>query len=483
MISELASKSTSPASSAIDPDTSNRTKEHVQMRTACATIRFDKKRILHSCALFMLFVIILIASSAFLLADDETEKSDEERYYELMSLFVDTFEKIEKNYVDEIDRREMVEAAVRGMLRELDPYSNYISRNDIQRFNQTVDQEFGGIGIQVFVDPDTTRLTVMTPIPGTPAYAAGVKAGDTILEIEGKSTDGFQVSDAVELLKGKRGEKVKLKILHNNEADPIDLEIERDVIKLSTVLGMKYNDDATWNFWLNDEEKIAYIRLTHFSRRSSEELQTVLDELVLKGMRGLILDLRSNPGGLLSQATDISDMFIESGRIVSTKGRNTPERVWDARSEGTYKGFPMAVLVNRFSASASEIVAACLQDHDRAVVIGERTWGKGSVQNVFDLEAGNSALKLTTASYHRPSGKNIHRSRNAKTTDDWGVMPNEEYTIDFSNDELRAYLEFRRKLDVIGAVEEEDPFDDTQLNKAMEYVESKLKPEKEKETE
>ncbi|QDU82061.1 Carboxy-terminal processing protease CtpA precursor [Polystyrenella longa] len=453
------------------------------MRTACATIRFDKKRILHSCALFMLFVIILIASSAFLLADDETEKSDEERYYELMSLFVDTFEKIEKNYVDEIDRREMVEAAVRGMLRELDPYSNYISRNDIQRFNQTVDQEFGGIGIQVFVDPDTTRLTVMTPIPGTPAYAAGVKAGDTILEIEGKSTDGFQVSDAVELLKGKRGEKVKLKILHNNEADPIDLEIERDVIKLSTVLGMKYNDDATWNFWLNDEEKIAYIRLTHFSRRSSEELQTVLDELVLKGMRGLILDLRSNPGGLLSQATDISDMFIESGRIVSTKGRNTPERVWDARSEGTYKGFPMAVLVNRFSASASEIVAACLQDHDRAVVIGERTWGKGSVQNVFDLEAGNSALKLTTASYHRPSGKNIHRSRNAKTTDDWGVMPNEEYTIDFSNDELRAYLEFRRKLDVIGAVEEEDPFDDTQLNKAMEYVESKLKPEKEKETE
>ncbi|MCA9041981.1 MAG: S41 family peptidase [Planctomycetaceae bacterium] len=425
----------------------------------------------------MLFVVLLVASSVVLRADEESEKTDEERYYELMSLFVDTFEKIEKNYVDELDRREMVEAAVRGMLRELDPYSNYISREDIQRFNQTVDQEFGGIGIQVYIDPETTHLMVQTPLPGTPAYAAGVKAGDTILEIEGKSTEGFQVSDAVELLKGNRGDKVKLKILHEGETEPVELAIERDVIKLSTVLGMKYNDDASWNFWLNEDEKIAYIRLTHFSRRSAEELQVVLDELVLNGMRGLIFDLRSNPGGLLNQATAISDMFIESGRIVSTKGRNTPERVWDARAEGTYKGFPMAVLVNHFSASASEIVSACLQDHGRAVVIGERTWGKGSVQNVFDLEQGGSALKLTTASYHRPSGKNIHRSRKAKDEDDWGVMPDEGYQVAFTNDQLRKYLDYRRQLDVIGGhTENVEPFEDIQLDKAVEYIQSELKP-------
>ena len=445
------------------------------MRTTTATLRIDQKKLLRYCAWFMLFIVLVVASSVTLLADEEADKTEEERYYELMSLFVDTFEKIEKNYVDEIDRREMVEAAVRGMLRELDPYSNYISRKDIDRFNQSVDQEFGGIGIQVYLDPETNRLTVMTPLPGTPAYSAGVKAGDTILEIEGKSTEGFTVADAVELLKGNRGDKVKLKLLHPESAEPVELEVERGVIKLSTVLGMYYNEDASWNYWLDEEKKIAYIRLTHFSRRSAEELQVVLDELVLNGMRGLIFDLRSNPGGLLTQATAISDMFIESGRIVSTKGRNTPERVWDARAEGTYSGFPMAVLVNDFSASASEIVSACLQDHDRAIVVGERTWGKGSVQNVFDLEDGGSALKLTTASYHRPSGKNIHRTRNAKDEDDWGVIPNEGYVIPYTTEQLRSYLEYRRKLDVIGAKPEDiEKFDDTQLTKAVEYIEGQI---------
>ncbi|MEZ6044647.1 MAG: S41 family peptidase [Planctomycetaceae bacterium] len=449
------------------------------MRTAIATLRRNDKFIYRSSLLFMLLVVILVACSVLLKADEDTEKTEDERLYELMTLFVDTFEKIDKNYVEEVDRREIVEAAVRGMLRELDPYSNYISPDDIQMFNQSVDQEFGGIGIQVFVDPDTTHLTVMTPLPGTPAYAAGVKAGDTILEIEGKSTEGFQVSDAVELLKGKTGEKVKIKILHENETEPVELEIERDVIRLSTVLGMNYNDDASWNFWLDQEAKLAYIRLTHFSRHSAEELQVVLDDLVLNGMRGLILDLRSNPGGLLSQATEISDMFVESGRIVSTKGRNTPERVWDAKAEGTYKGFPMVVLVNHYSASASEIVSACLQDHERAVVIGERTWGKGSVQNVFDLEEGSSALKLTTASYHRPSGKNIHRTRSAKDEDDWGVLPNDGFEVKFTTDEFRKYLDYRRQTDILGSKADVEVFEDTQLNKGVEYLKAQLQPKAE----
>lgn len=448
------------------------------MQSLCASRYTTLMVTLRICLFVLVAGLFTFGGNTSSWAEEKTEKqTEEERYYEMMSLFVDTFEKIKKNYVKEVDRRIILEAAIRGMLKELDPYSNYISRKDIQRFNQSVDQEFGGIGIQVYLHPDTDRLTVMTPLPGTPAYEAGVRSGDTILEIEGKSTEGFLIADAIKLLKGKKGVNVSIKVLHQGETEPVVLEMMRDVIKLSTVLGMKYNEDATWNFWLDGEEKFAYIRLTHFSRRSASELRTVIDELVLKGLQGLVLDLRSNPGGLLSQATEISDMFVESGRIVSTKGRNTPERVWDARAEGTYNGFPMAILVNHYSASASEIVSACLQDHKRAVVIGERTWGKGSVQNVFDLEEGSSALKLTTASYHRPSGKNIHRDRTAKDEDDWGVLPSEGFEVKFTTEQFRSYLEYRRKKDVIGKNGDIADFADTQLTKAVEYLKQKVTPQ------
>lgn len=414
----------------------------------------------------------------------EPKKTEAEEYYELMSVFVDTFEKIERNYVEEVDRRKILEAAIRGMAEELDQYTTYISNDQIQRFNQMVEQEFGGIGIQIDIDKTTDRLRVATPLPGTPAYKAGVQAGDLILKINDESTVGYKIEDAVKKLKGKAGESVTISVKHPDTEMPVDITIMREVIRVSTVLGLEYNDDATWNFWLDQKEKIGYIRLTHFSRHSAEELREVIDQLVLEGMRGLILDLRFNPGGLLSQATEIADMFIESGRIVSTKGRNTPERTWDAQSEGTYNGFPMAILVNHYSASASEIVSACLQDHDRAVVVGDRTWGKGSVQNVFDLEEGNSALKLTTASYHRPSGKNIHRMKDAKPEDDWGVMPSEGYKLKFTNEQIRAYDLYRKKRDVIGVkLAESELFDDTQLNKAAEYVREKLKPAPEKKPE
>ena len=181
------------------------------------------------------------------------------------------------------------------------------------------------------------------------------------------------------------------------------------------MLGDRRKPDDTWDFMLDPQQRIGYVRLTAFSRDTAGELRKVLDALQKEKIRGLILDLRFNPGGLLSSAIEVSHLFISKGRIVSTKGRNSPERIWDARKEGSFEGFPMAVLVNRYSASASEIVAACLQDHKRAVVIGERTWGKGSVQNVIELEydrnVARSVLKLTTASYRRPNGKNIDSRR------------------------------------------------------------------------
>jgi carboxyl-terminal processing protease len=219
--------------------------------------------------------------------------------------------------------------------------------------------------------------------------------------------------------------------------------------------------------------------LTHFSRHSADELQAALGDLRSAGMKALVLDLRTNPGGLLSQATEVADLFVEKGTIVSTKGRNSRERVWTAKKEGTFSGFPMAVLVSRFSASASEIVSACLQDHKRAVIVGERTWGKGSVQNVIELEDGGSALKLTTASYHRPSGKNIHRFPDAKKTDEYGVMPDDGFKVPFSDAEMDQYLKYRHGRDVL---RKEGPpkseFKDRQLEKALSYVRDQLHAEK-----
>ena len=412
-------------------------------------------------------------------ADKGKSASTDADYYELMKLFVDTFEQIDRNYVTKVDRRKLMEAAIRGMVAKLDPYSSYISPEDIERFNLGVEQQFGGIGIQVSIDPQTGRLTVMTPLPGTPAYKAGVRAGDVIEQIEGKSTKGYTIGMAVRRLKGKIGDAVSIGVRHAGSKKIETVRIVRAVIQVATVLGDHYNSDGTWNYFVDEKNKIGYIRLTHFARRSAAEFHAALKTLKAAGMKGLVVDLRFNPGGLLSQAIAISDLFVDSGKIVSTKGRNTPERVWRATKAGTYADFPVAVLVNHYSASASEILSACLQDHKRAVIIGGRTWGKGSVQNVIELNGGRSALKLTTAGYHRPSGRNIHRAPGAKATDVWGVMPNHGFEVKLSLTEMQDYLEYRRQRDVLGrAAPPKMKFTDRPLKRAVAYLLKKLSPQK-----
>ena len=371
-------------------------------------------------------------------------KKDEE--YELMKLFVDTFEQIERNYVKEVDRKTLIQAAIKGMVTQLDPYSNYISPDELKRFNQEVEQEFGGVGIQVQIDPKTRRLMVMTPLPGTPAYKAGVKSGDLIMEVEGKSSEGISLEEAVKLLQGKPGTEVTIGVQHAGSDKTEQLKITRAIIQVATVLGDTHKPDDSWNYFLDEPNKIAYIRLTHFGRRSADELQEAMTSLKEGGFKALVLDLRFNPGGLLSQATKIADLYLEQGTIVSVAGRNSEGRVWTAEKEGTFSGFPMAVLVNRFSASASEIVSAALQDHKRAAIVGERSWGKGSVQNVIELEGGSSALKLTTAAYKRPSGRNIHKFPGAKDNEEWGVGPDPEHAIEFTNKESKQWLTFGNPL-------------------------------------
>jgi carboxyl-terminal processing protease len=379
-------------------------------------------------------------------ATDAAKQADLE-YYELYKILADTMFQVEQNYVTKVDRRELMEAAIRGVLDKLDPYSNYISPDELGRFKTSVENQFGGIGIQITMDGG--QLRVLSPIVGSPAYRAGLQAGDLILEIEGKPTEGINLDDAVRRLKGEAGTRVNITVQHVRGGKQEKLSINREIVQLETVLGDRRKPDDSWDFMLDHDKKIGYIRLTAFSRETAADLEKALETLTKEHMKGLILDLRFNPGGLLKSATDIADLFVTDGVIVSTEGRNTPRRVVSAKKPGTYEGFPMVVLVNRYSASASEIVSACLQDHHRAVVIGERTWGKGSVQNVIDLEDGRSALKLTTARYLRPNGHNIHRLKDAKESDEWGVMPDKGYDLKLPDQELGQLIRYRRDRDIV----------------------------------
>ncbi|HLA86188.1 MAG TPA: S41 family peptidase, partial [Thermoguttaceae bacterium] len=359
----------------------------------------------------------------------------------------DTLDQVERNYVKGITRRELIEAAIDGVLRKLDPYSTYITPDQLDSFRGNIESEFGGIGIQITLDQG--RLAVLSPLPNSPAHRAGILAGDRIVEIDGRSTEGVNLDQATERLKGKLGSTVALAVLHAGRAKPETITVTRGKIQLETVQGDHRKADGTWDFMHDSRKGIGYVCVTAFSRHTPEELRRAIESLKKQNVTGLILDLRFNSGGLLRSAIEVSDLFVEKGRIVSTSGRNVSDRVWEARAENTFSGFPMAVLVNRFSASASEIVAACLQDHHRAVVMGERTWGKGSVQNVIPLEHGRSALKLTTASYHRPSGKNIHRFPDSTEKDDWGVKPDEGYEVKLSPADTVTLLLGRRQRDIL----------------------------------
>ncbi|MCA9064135.1 MAG: S41 family peptidase [Planctomycetaceae bacterium] len=406
---------------------------------------------------------------------EETSQPTIQDDYELMKLFVETFQRVESNYVREVDRRELMEAAIHGMLEHLDQYSSYIPPQDVRRFDQVFEQEFGGVGIQV--NGSGGRLTVVSPLPGTPGFRAGIRSGDVIVEVDGKSTEGFSVNDAVKALQGPAGRPVKLGIRRTGEAEPLSIEVVREVIQVPTVLGDHYNKENRWEYMLDADRGIGLIRVTHFSRHTVDELREAIQELSSRNLKGLVLDLRSNPGGLLEAAIDIADMFLDSGRIVSVKGRTVKEQSWEAEAGTECPQVPMAILVNRFSASASEVLSACLQDNNRAVVVGERTWGKGSVQNVIRMESGESALKLTTASYHRPSGINIHRFPDSKPEDDWGVKPSEGFEVRMSAEDWDAWQGDREIQDVLlpeGSEVPERKFKDPQLEKALAYLDEQL---------
>lgn len=420
------------------------------------------------------------------------QKAQHGRYLSVLS---DAMRLIETYYLEPVEERELFEHAMDGLVSGLDQYSAYISPEEFQRVEESLDQEFGGVGIEVEKESDEHPLIVLSPIFDAPAYRAGIRAGDAILEINGVPTVGMTLKDAVEHMRGKPGTQVQLKIQHADTEEAVDVTVTREIIVVDSVLGDTRQPDGSWDYHLAENPDIGYLRLATFGKHTAGELQAAIQE-ELDGdtpFRAIILDLRGNAGGLLDAAVEVCDMFLDEGVIVSTRGRDGEIRSSYSATPGTVipNDLPVVVLVNKYSASAAEIVAACLQDYHRAVVIGTRTYGKGTVQNIFELEGGRSALKLTTAGYTRPSGKNIHRTADATEDDDWGVHPDPGFEVELTDEQLRAVAEQRRRRDVLVPItskpEPEDSseqpgeqkqgdeeVEDLQLRRAIEYLEKQL---------
>jgi carboxyl-terminal processing protease len=315
--------------------------------------------------------------------------------YETLETFTNLLAIVRKNYVEEVDTKELINGAINGMLNSLDPHSAYLTPDLYKDLQMETQGRFGGLGIEITVRNGI--LTVVSPIEDTPAYKAGVKAGDQIIKIEEEFTKDMTLTQAVKKLRGAKGTKVTISIKRENSSEILTFSIERDTIRVQSVRSR------------NLEEGYGYVRIAQFQERTDRDAQRALEKLngEKAGLKGLVLDLRNNPGGLLTQAVRISDLFLDSGLIVYTEGRLEGQRQkYFARKEGSWMDFPIVVLVNGGSASASEIVAGALQDHKRAIVLGTKTFGKGSVQTILPLD-DSSALRLTTARYFTPKGRSI----------------------------------------------------------------------------
>jgi len=363
--------------------------------------------------------------------------------YEELETFASIMAIVQRHYVDEVGSHDLVEGAVKGMVSSLDPHSSYLTPEGYKELQIETHGEFGGLGIELTVRD--SLLTIVTPIDGTPAYRAGVKPGDQIIKINDDMTMDMPLQQAVERMRGKPGSKVRLSLKRKGVSDLVDVELTREVIHIKSVRGPRLVDG-----------KYAYVKLTGFQDGSSEELVAALDKLDKQkkgGVDGIILDLRYNPGGLLTQAVSISDLFLDAGLIVRVNGRMESQTTsYFAKNDGTRRMVPMIVMVNEGSASASEIVAGAMQDHRRALIVGVKSFGKGSVQTILPL-GDDTALRLTTARYYTPSGRSIHE----QGIDPDVVVEAAKFDPDAKDDTLRSRDDFDLK-------------NDLQLKKAVELM-------------
>ena len=370
-----------------------------------------KKAILN----FLTFILILFLFNQKVI-------SSENEIYEKIDVFGEVLEKINKEYVDEINQSDSMDSAINGLLQSLDPYSGYMSPEIFNEMQTETSGEFGGLGIEVTMESGVVK--VISPIDDTPASKAGIKAGDYIVKINDTQVQGKSLSEAVELMRGPVGSSIELTIRRRGEKKALTFSVTREIIQIKSVKAELL------------EKNIGYIRLTSFNENSAGQIKKEINKFEKnKNLKSYILDLRNNPGGLLSQAIKISDFFLDNGEIVSTKSRQQSEnRKWFAKKGDLTKGKTILVLINYGSASASEIVAGALKDHKRAILIGENSYGKGSVQSIIPLK-NKGAIRLTVAKYYLPSGKSISEV---------GVSPDIE--IDETSDDFKIKTETDNQL-------------------------------------
>ena len=356
---------------------------------------------------------LLIFLSFFYLS---SANSSEVNIYEKIDLFGEVLEKINREYIDEINQSESMDSAINGLLQSLDPYSSYMSPEILEEMQTETSGEFGGLGIEVGMEAGVVK--VISPIDDTPASKAGLKAGDYIVKINDIQVQGKSLSEAVDLMRGPVGSSIELTVRRRGEKKALTFNITREIIEIQSVKSELL------------EENIGYIRLTSFNENSSDQIEKQIKKLKKnKNLNSFILDLRNNPGGLLNQAIRISDFFLENGEIVSTKSRKKSDnRKWFAKKGDITDGKTLLVLINYGSASASEIVAGALKDHKRAIVVGENSYGKGSVQSIIPLK-NRGAIRLTVAKYYLPSGKSISEV---------GVRPDIEVNEEGDNFKIRT---------------------------------------------
>src|SRR5436190_472786 len=355
--------------------------------------------------------------------------------YRQLNLFGDVFERVRADYVEKPEDTKLIESAINGMLSGLDPHSSYMEPKAFRDMQVQTRGEFGGLGIEVTMEEGLIK--VVSPIDDTPASKAGVLANDIITKLDEEQVQGLTLNQAVEKMRGPVNTKIKLTIMRKGKDKPIEVSLTRDVIRVRAVRS-------------RPEDDVGYIRVTQFNEQTTENLKKAITDLQnsipAEKLKGFVVDLRNNPGGLLDQAISVSDAFLERGEIVSTRGRNAEEtQRFSARPGDLIKGKPVIVLINGGSASASEIVAGALQDHKRATLIGTRSFGKGSVQTIIPLGAGNGALRLTTARYFTPSGKSIQAK---------GITPDIEVLQDVP-DELKARTDTKGEASLRGHLKSE----------------------------
>jgi carboxyl-terminal processing protease len=366
-------------------------------------LRFMSRRLIYGLVIAVLLVNLAIGAQIYLSSTNTTGKDARDVEDPNLQIFSDALEKVRGDYVDgkDITYQQLVYAAMKGMVQKLDPHSEFMDPSAYKRLQDDTEGQFGGLGFVVQLKDGF--ITVVTPMEDTPGFRAGILSGDRIMAIDGKSTAKYSLEDAVKLLRGEPGTKVVVTMQRPSSGETKDYSLTRAIIQVDMVKDINGKQEFPV-----DASGIGYLRITQFGDQTGNELETALQKLKEQGMKALIIDLRWNPGGLLDEAVNVCQKFLPVGQlVVSTEGREELEKYYAKGSGDELKGVPIVLLVNLGSASASEIVTGCLQDLHRAVVLGEKTFGKGSVQNIFPLEDG-SALKLTVAKYYTPSHKVIH---------------------------------------------------------------------------